>query len=84
MTDRKRYEAQKRRADFTRLKGAHGYDNQLQSMRAMFLAHGRAFKRNKVVEPFENIHIYALMCEILDLEPAKNDGDLDKIEHVLR
>ncbi len=70
--------------DVTKPRGAHGYDNNLTSMRAIFLAHGEAFKRNYVAEPFENIQVYNLMCKILGLNPAKNDGDFEKVKSVLR
>ena len=84
MTSRERYEAQKKRADFGRMRGAHGYDNKYESMRATFVGHGKAFKKKKLVEPFENIHVYELMCKILGLEPAKNDGDLNRVKRMLR
>ena len=63
-------------------KGRHGYDNQLASMRAIFIAHGPAFKRRTVVEPFANIHIYYIMTSILGLTPAPNDGN-PKVAHKL-
>ena len=84
MTSRERYEAQKKRPDFDRIKGAHGYDNQSVSMRAIFIAHGRAFKKGKIVEPFENIHVYELMCKILGIRPAKNDGNLERVKSTIR
>ena len=84
MTSRERYEAQKKRPDFSRIKGAHGYDNQSVSMRAIFIAHGRAFKKGKIVEPFENIHVYELMCKILGIRPAKNDGNLERVKSTIR
>ncbi len=84
MTSRERYEGQKKRAEFSQLRGAHGYDNRYESMRAIFIGHGKAFKKGKVVEPFENIHIYELMCRILGLTPAKNDGDLARVRSFLR
>jgi predicted AlkP superfamily pyrophosphatase or phosphodiesterase len=84
MTDRARYEAQKKRADFGSLKGAHGYDNQVPEMRAIFIAHGKAFKRRKIVEPFSNVEIYNLMCRILGLTPAPNDGDFANVKRLLR
>lgn len=31
-------------------------------VQAIFLGHGPGFKHNTVVEPFENIEIYNLMC----------------------
>ena len=70
--------------DVTRPRGAHGYDNNLPSMRATFVAHGAAFKQGYTAEPFENIQIYNLMCKILGLTPAKNDGDLEMIKMILR
>ncbi|MEP6742686.1 MAG: ectonucleotide pyrophosphatase/phosphodiesterase, partial [bacterium] len=65
-------------------KGRHGYDNQLRSMRAIFIAHGQAFKRGKVVAPFANIQIYNIMTRILGLRPAPNDGDFAVAQKVLK
>jgi len=84
MTSRERYETQKKSDDFGQTRGAHGYDNQLESMGATFTASGPRFKRGYVSEPFENIEIYNLMCKILGLTPAKNDGDLARVKHLLR
>jgi predicted AlkP superfamily pyrophosphatase or phosphodiesterase len=64
--------------------GEHGYDNQLAAMRAIFIAHGPAFKSGLVVEPFQNIHIYNLICRILGLRPAPNDGSLDSVRVMLK
>ena len=57
------------------LKGGHGYDNELPSMRAIFIANGPAFKRGALIEPFENIQLYDVMARILGLKAAPNDGD---------
>jgi hypothetical protein len=84
MTDRGRYEARKKRADFGRMNGAHGYDNKYASMRATFIAHGRVFRKHYTAEPFENIQVYNLMCAILGLSPAPNDGDLNIVKAMLR
>lgn len=65
-------------------RGAHGYDNRYQEMQATFIAHGPAFKNGFVSEPFENIHVYELMCRILGLKPAKNDGDIEKVRSMLK
>lgn len=70
--------------DITRPRGAHGYDNALQSMQAIFIGHGAAFVTGKTVEPFENIQVYNLMCNILGLKPAENDGDFEKVRHLLK
>lgn len=84
MDTRKRFEEWKDSPDFDERRGAHGYDNRVQSMQATFIAHGPAFKSGYVAEPFENIHVYELMCKILGLTPAKNDGSLDDVRGMLR
>jgi hypothetical protein len=30
------------------------------------------------------VHLYELMCDLLDLEPAPNDGSLEAVRHLLR
>ena len=65
--------------------GTHGYDNTLKSMQALFIARGPAFLPNIKVPPFENINIYPLICEILNITPHPNiDGKLKNIKHILR
>jgi len=82
--NRQRYEQIEKRGELDKIRGGHGYDNALVSMRATFIARGAAFKKRKTVEPFENIEIYNLMCRILGLTPAKNDGNLERVKHLLR
>ena len=84
MTSRERFESTRTSDNFDKIRGAHGYDNRYESMRATFIADGPAFKSGFVAEPFENIHVYELMCKILGLVPAKNDGDLRRVEGMLR
>jgi len=55
--------------------GAHGYDPTNRSMGALFVAAGPTLRPGLVVKPFENIHIYDLLCEVLRIAPASNDGD---------
>jgi predicted AlkP superfamily pyrophosphatase or phosphodiesterase len=64
--------------------GDHGYDDSLPDMAAIFVAHGPAFRRGVVVPAFRNIHLYALMADLLGLKPAANDGSLDSVRMVLR
>jgi predicted AlkP superfamily pyrophosphatase or phosphodiesterase len=75
LTTRKRFDQMKARDWKNGLKGGHGYDNELASMRAIFIAHGAAFKKGSVIEPFENIQVYNVMTRILGLRPAPNDGN---------
>ncbi|MFQ6615295.1 MAG: ectonucleotide pyrophosphatase/phosphodiesterase [Fidelibacterota bacterium] len=63
--------------------GTHGYDNRLRSMHATFIASGPAFQDGLVVDSFQNIHLYELMCHILNLDPADNDGSLDSVRIML-
>lgn len=63
--------------------GAHGYDNADSTMRALFIASGPAFRRGVVTEPFSNLHVYELVCRILGLTPAANDGSLDSVRAML-
>ncbi len=67
-----------------RPRGAHGYDNRYQEMQATFIANGPAFKKGYLAEPFENIQVYNIMCKILGLTPAKNDGDLERVKSMMR
>ncbi|MGH7579865.1 MAG: ectonucleotide pyrophosphatase/phosphodiesterase, partial [Gemmatimonadales bacterium] len=63
--------------------GNHGYDDSLSVMRAIFVAHGPAFRRGVVVPPFRNIHVYPLLAEVLGLTPAPTDGSLDSVRALL-
>lgn len=64
--------------------GAHGYDDSLSDMGAIFIARGPAFRQGVEVPAFRNIHLYALMAAVLGLTPAENDGSLDSVRSVLR
>jgi predicted AlkP superfamily pyrophosphatase or phosphodiesterase len=64
--------------------GTHGYDARVKSMQGLFIASGPRFRSNVLVRPFENIHIYELMCAVLGLVPAKNDGDPAVTRDMLR
>ena len=55
--------------------GNHGYDPKLRSMHGLFVASGPQFKSGLVVPPFLNIHVYELICKVLGLRAAPNDGD---------
>jgi predicted AlkP superfamily pyrophosphatase or phosphodiesterase len=57
------------------LQGDHGYDPASPNMHGVLIAHGPAFRPGAVHPPAENIHLYNLMCAVLKLKPAKNDGD---------
>ena len=65
-------------------KGSHGYDNQLDNMKAIFIANGPSFKSGYIREEFENIHIYPLITHILGINPYDDiDGDIEKVKDLL-
>lgn len=55
--------------------GAHGYDPDLRDMHGLFVASGPRFQRGLGVPAFENIHVYDLICALMEIAPAENDGD---------
>ncbi|MEE8586526.1 MAG: nucleotide pyrophosphatase/phosphodiesterase family protein [Acidobacteriota bacterium] len=65
-------------------RGNHGYDNALQSMQGLFIASGPGLKEGLFAAPVSALHIYPLMCHILGLQPAPNDGDLEAVRSYLK
>nr|XP_008120596.1 PREDICTED: ectonucleotide pyrophosphatase/phosphodiesterase family member 1 isoform X2 [Anolis carolinensis] len=64
--------------------GFHGSDNVFPNMQALFIGYGPGFKSQTEVEPFENIELYNLMCDLLDLTPAPNNGTHGSLNHLLK
>ena len=64
--------------------GEHGYAASAPSMQGLFIAQGPRIRQGLRVKPFENIHIYNLLCAVLGLQPAKNDGDPAVTRDMLR
>uniref|UniRef100_A0A8C7N1R4 SMB domain-containing protein n=1 Tax=Oncorhynchus kisutch TaxID=8019 RepID=A0A8C7N1R4_ONCKI len=64
--------------------GAHGYDNDDASMHAMFLSYGPKFHYKTEIEPFSNIELYNLMCDVLGISPSQNNGSHGSMNHLLR
>ena len=64
--------------------GEHGYDNDDPKMRALFVAHGPAFKAGLRVPEFNNVDVYPLLAHLLAIKPAPNDGRFDDVRAMLR
>ena len=64
--------------------GAHGYDNSNSDMFAIFYAAGPSFKKNYHFKELNNVDVYNLICRILDIKPAINDGNPEHIKGMLR
>lgn len=65
------------------LLGDHGFDNAAPQMRALFIAHGPAFRHGAVVPPIPNVDVYPLMTHLLGIPPATNDGNYDAVKGML-
>jgi predicted AlkP superfamily pyrophosphatase or phosphodiesterase len=64
--------------------GEHGYDNAVQNMRALFLAHGPDFRPGSTIAEFPNVDVYDLLARLLGISPAPNDGTIAPFLPVLR
>jgi predicted AlkP superfamily pyrophosphatase or phosphodiesterase len=62
-------------ADGGDTRGEHGFDPALPSMHGLFVAAGPSFRAGHRLPPFESVHVYELLCRLLGVRPAKNDGD---------
>jgi len=64
--------------------GMHGFDNDIKDMHAIFYAAGPAFKSDYTHPTFENVNLYVLFAEILNLNPVKTDGSITNVEKMLK
>jgi hypothetical protein len=56
----------------------------MPSMKAIFYAAGPDIRAGVAVAPFENIHVYPLIAEILGLRIGPVDGQLRVLQLVLK
>ena len=61
------------------VRGAHGFDPALPSMRAIFIARGPSIRDGVVVPAFDNVDVYPLLMRLVGLPAASNDGDGDAL-----
>jgi predicted AlkP superfamily pyrophosphatase or phosphodiesterase len=65
--------------------GEHGYSPRNKELWGIFYANGPQIKSGYEIEPFQNIHIYPLICQILGLPiPEGIDGKSEVLESVLK
>lgn len=55
--------------------GVHGYDNQEESMHAIFMAKGPLIAANKTLKSLNTVDLSNLFCHILKIKCQKNDGN---------
>ena len=65
-------------------RGSHGFDPELPSMRALFIAHGPAFRPGTVLPPIENVDVYPLLARLVGVPAAAHDGDAEALLTALR
>ena len=69
----------------TEMSGEHGFSPRNQDMWGIFYAKGPQIKSGNRIEPFQNIHIYPLICQILGLPiPAGIDGKKEVLAPILK
>lgn len=54
--------------------GVHGYDNEDPDMHPFFFANGPAFSKGCRLDPFPNINLYPLFCDVLAIECRPVNG----------
>ncbi|XP_057684361.1 ectonucleotide pyrophosphatase/phosphodiesterase family member 2-like isoform X2 [Corythoichthys intestinalis] len=64
--------------------GDHGFDNKITSMRTIFMGHGPSFRFRTQVPEFDNIELYNVMCDLLGLTPAPNNGTHGSLNGMLK
>ncbi|XP_077991540.1 ectonucleotide pyrophosphatase/phosphodiesterase family member 7-like [Glandiceps talaboti] len=69
--------------DFSIKSSEHGYDYMHQEMWTAFYAHGPRFKKGYEAEAFSSVDLYPLMCELLQINPAPNNGSLNAVKYML-
>jgi predicted AlkP superfamily pyrophosphatase or phosphodiesterase len=65
-------------------RGNHGWDPALPSMGALFIAQGPSFRRGVELPVAENVDLYNLLCAVLGIQPAPNDGGDALVRAALR
>ena len=76
----------------SRNQGTHGFAPQEADMLVAFRAVGPDFKKGYEAHPYEegriaafkNIDLYPMLCDLLGIQPAPVDGELGRIEQILK
>lgn len=68
----------------TATRGSHGYDPELPSMRAAFIARGPAFRSGTQIAAFDNVDLHPLMLHLLGLPPRATDGRIGPLLPALK
>ena len=63
--------------------GMHGYDPTYSDMQAVFRAIGPNFKHIDYPH-FRNVNVYTLLCHLIGITPAPNDGNYMEVSPILK
>uniref|UniRef100_A0A1I7RSU5 Venom phosphodiesterase 2 n=1 Tax=Bursaphelenchus xylophilus TaxID=6326 RepID=A0A1I7RSU5_BURXY len=75
----------KQREEKSTLRGDHGYDFALKPMRAIFGAYGPSVKKNLEIAPFQNVELYNLFVDLMQLPiAAPNNGTRGSLYNILK
>lgn len=55
--------------------GAHGYDNELPNMQAIFIAHGAGVVAGRQLQNLDSVDVQPLLGRLLGIEVPKGDGN---------
>lgn len=83
LTSRSRLDRFIKSSGLDKQRGAHGFDNRLRNMRAFFAARGPRFIKGRKISAIRSVDVYNVMCEILGVTPAENDGDPRVVKRLL-
>ncbi len=64
--------------------GQHGFDPAAPEMRALFLAHGPAFRPGSRLPAFDNVDVQPLLARLLGVVAPAADGSIDVFRAALR
>lgn len=64
--------------------GTHGYDPSNSDMHGIFYAAGPVFRRKYNAGELHNVDLYNILAAVLDIDPAPNDGSVDRVEGIFR
>jgi len=58
--------------------GDHGYSPTATDMHGIFIGTGPDFKKGFFGPRIKNIHLYEMMCSMMNIQPSVNDGNLEE------
>lgn len=64
-------------------RGAHGYDPEDPTMAAVFIAHGPAFRSGVTLPAIDNVDVYPVLVQLIEVSPEANDGEAAALEPAL-